>query len=101
MGLMDLQKMMKSAQKMQEQIEKEMSEMRVEGSSGGGMVKVTIDGHKHVLAISIDPEVIKPEEISMLQNLILASLNDAMNRVDESMKDQLAGLTAGLKIPGL
>ncbi len=101
MGLMDLQKMMKSAQVMQEQIQKQMSEMRIEGSSGGGMVKVTIDGHKHVLALSIDPDVIKPEEKTMLQDLILASLNDAMNRADEAMGDQLAGLTAGLKIPGL
>ncbi len=101
MGLRDLQQMMKNAQRMQEQIQQQMSEMKIEGSSGGGMVKITIDGHKHVLSISIDIEVIKPEEREMLQDLVQAAMNDAMNKADEFMRGQLAGLTAGLNIPGL
>lgn len=101
MGLRDLQQMMKNAQRMQEQIQQQMSEMKIEGSSGGGMVKITIDGHKHVLSISIDTDVIKPEEREMLQDLVQAAMNDAMNKADEHMRGQLAGLTAGLNIPGL
>ncbi|MBI2841653.1 MAG: YbaB/EbfC family nucleoid-associated protein [Acidobacteria bacterium] len=101
MGLRDLQEMMRNAQRMQEQIQQQMSEMKIEGSSGGGMVKITIDGHKHVLSISIDTEVIKPEEREMLQDLVQAAMNDAMNKADELMRGQLAGLTAGLNIPGL
>ncbi|MEW6365280.1 MAG: YbaB/EbfC family nucleoid-associated protein [Acidobacteriota bacterium] len=100
MGLKDLQQMMKTAQKMQEQIQQQMAEQRFEGSSGGGMVKVTIDGHKHVLAVTIDPDVIKPEEREMLQDLIQAALNDAMNKADESARQQLSGFASALNLPG-
>lgn len=101
MGFKDLQQMMQNAQKMQAEIQQQMSEMRVEGRSGGGMVRVTLDGHKHVHAISIEPDVIKPDEREMLQDLVQAALNDAMNKIDDAMRNQLADLAGGLKIPGL
>jgi len=101
MGLRDFHQMLKSAQTMQEQMRKQMEEMRVEGSSGGGMVTVTIDGLKRIHSLVISPEVIRPDEREMLQDLVQAALNDAMNRVDEAMRSQIAGLASGLGLPGL
>ncbi|UCC41722.1 MAG: YbaB/EbfC family nucleoid-associated protein [Candidatus Aminicenantes bacterium] len=97
----NLQKMLKNAKEMQEKLQKELAEMRVEGSSGGGMVTVTLDGTKNLISIQIDPEVVNKEDIEMLQDLIVAAFNDAGTKVDESASQKLGTLGAGFKIPGL
>ena len=99
--MMDLQKMLKSAKEMQERLQKELGTLRVEGSSGGGMVTVVLDGHKALQSIRIDPEVVSRDEVEMLQDLIVAAFNDATAKVDEALSQKLGGLGAGLKIPGL
>ena len=100
-NVMDLQKMLKSAQEMQDRLQKELAELRVDGSSGGGMVTVVLDGHKALQSIRIDPEVVNRDEVEMLQDLIVAAFNDGAAKVDEALAAKLGGLGAGLKIPGL
>ncbi|MDA2935002.1 YbaB/EbfC family nucleoid-associated protein [Acidobacteria bacterium AH-259-D05] len=92
----NLQKLMKQAQKMQEKLETEMGQLQVEASSGGGMVNVNMDGKKQLLSITIEPESVDPDEVEMLQDLILAAVNEAGRRVDEALKDHLGGFTQGL-----
>ncbi len=100
-NVMDLQKMLKSAQEMQGRLQKELGALRVEGSSGGGMVTVVLDGHKALQSIRLDPEVVNRDEVEMLQDLVVAAFNDAAAKVDEALAQKLGGLGAGLKIPGL
>ncbi len=100
-NVMDLQKMLRSAQEMQDRLQKELAVLRVEGSSGGGMVSVVLDGHKALQTLRIDPEVVNRDEVEMLQDLVVAAFNDAAAKVDEALAQKLGGLGAGLKIPGL
>ncbi|MEN6311895.1 MAG: YbaB/EbfC family nucleoid-associated protein [Acidobacteriota bacterium] len=100
-NIMDLQKMLKSAKEMQDRLQQEMGEMRIEGTSGGGMVTVVLDGRKHLLALRLDPEVVNRDEIDMLQDLVVAAFNDAAAKVEEALSEKLGGLTGGLKIPGM
>jgi nucleoid-associated protein EbfC len=98
---MDITKMMKQAQEMQERLKQQMTDLKVEASSGGGMVTVTVNGHKHLQSIKIDPEVVSREDIGMLQDLIVAAINDAHRRVDDSLKNQMGSLLGGLGLPGM
>ena len=98
---MNIQQMMKQAQQMQERLQKQMAEMRVEATAGGGMVTVVVNGAKQLQSIKIDPEVVSKEDVEMLQDLILAAVNDAQRKVDEALQSQMGGLMGGLKIPGL
>jgi DNA-binding YbaB/EbfC family protein len=98
---MNIQSMMKQAQEMQERLKKQMAEMRVEATAGGGMVTVTVNGTKQVESIRIDPEVVSKEDVEMLQDLIVAAVNDACRKVDERLGQSMSGLMGGLKIPGL
>jgi len=98
-GLFNFKDMLKKAQEMQEQIKKELSEMRIEGTSGGGMVTVVLDGTKNLISIKIEPEIVKSGDLEMLQDLIIAAFNDAGAKVDQAMAEKLGAL--GLKIPGL
>ena len=100
-GMGNLQKMMKQAKEMQENLQHELAEMRVEGSSGGGMVTVTLDGNRALIDLRIDPEVVDKDDVEMLQDLISAAFNDASGKVDEEMTSKLGAMGAGLKIPGL
>jgi len=100
-GVPNFQKMLKQAKEMQEKLQKESAEMRVEGSSGGGMVTVVLDGTKSVISMKIDPEVVDKEDGEMLQDLIVAALNDASAKVDEEMAGKLGGFGSGFGIPGL
>ncbi len=93
--------MMKQAQEMQERLKKQMAEMRVEATAGGGMVTVAVNGTKQLESIQIDPEVVSREDVEMLQDLILAAVNDAGRKVDEQLGQSMSGLMGGLKIPGL
>ena len=94
--------MMKQAQQMQEHLQKQLTELRVDGNAGGGMVTVVINGAKQVQKLTIDPEVVSKDDVPMLQDLIVAALNDAHRKADEQMQQNMGGmLPPGLKIPGL
>ena len=97
----DPRKMMKQLQQAQERIQAEIAALVVEASSGGGMVKVEVDGQKQLRSLTIDPEVVNKEDVEMLQDLVLAAVNDASRKVDEAIQEKVGGLTGGLKIPGL
>lgn len=94
--------MMKKAQQMQEHLQKQMTELRVEGNAGGGMVTVVINGAKQVQSVKIDPEVVSKEDVGMLQDLIVAALNDAYRKADDEMTKNVGGmLPPGIKLPGM
>jgi hypothetical protein len=97
----NLQKMLKQAKEMQDKLQRELSELRLEGTSGGGMVSITLDGQKNLVAVRLDPEVISRDDVEMLQDLIVAAFNDAAAKVDEHLSQKLNVLGGGLKIPGL
>jgi nucleoid-associated protein EbfC len=97
---MDMQSMMKQAREMQERLQKQMAEMRVEATAGGGMVTVVVNGMKQLQALTIDPEVVSKDDVEMLQDLIVAAVNDAHRKVDEQLGQSMSGLMGGLKIPG-
>jgi DNA-binding YbaB/EbfC family protein len=98
---MNINQMMKQAQQMQERLQQQMAEMRVEASAGGGMVTVVINGNKQIQSLKIDPEVVSKDDVDMLQDLILAAINDAHRKADEQLSKQMSGLMGGMKIPGL
>ena len=98
---MNIQKMMQQAQEMQERLQKQMGDMRVEAAAGGGMVTVQVNGHKQLLSIRIDPEVVSKEEVDMLQDLIVAAMADAHRKVDEALASQMQGMMGGLRLPGM
>jgi len=98
---MNIAAMMQQAKQMQEQMQQRMAETRVEATSGGGMVTVVVSGTKQVLSIKIDPDVVSKDEVEMLQDLIVAALNDANRRVDEQLGHSMKGMLGGLGIPGL
>ena len=98
---MNIQQMMKQAQQMQERLQRQMAELKVEATAGGGMVTVVMSGGKHLLSLKIDPEAVSKDDVEMLQDLILAAVNDAQRKVDEALQQQMGGMMGGLKIPGL
>lgn len=99
---MNLQKMMKQAQEMQTKfvaLQEEIGQREMEGSSGGGMVKATVSGKGELRKLSIDPKIIDPEEKEMLEDLIIAAVNDAKAKMDESANAEMQKMTAGLGLP--
>jgi nucleoid-associated protein EbfC len=92
-----MQSMMKQAQVMQQKLQEEIAQIRVEASAGGGMVTVKMDGQKHVLGVKIDPEV--AGDVEMLQDMVLAAVNEAASRVDEESKSKMAGMLGGMGLP--
>jgi DNA-binding YbaB/EbfC family protein len=98
----NIQEMMKQAQQMQERLQREMAALSVEGNAGGGMVTVKINGAKQVQSIAIDPEVVSKDDVVMLQDLIVAAINDAQRKADEEMARKMGGmLPPGMKLPGM
>jgi len=96
--------MMKQAQKLQArmlEIQKEMAEKTVESAAGGGMIKVVANGRQQIVSIRIEKEVVNPEDVEMLQDLILAAVNDALTKSQEMVAAEMGKLTGGLSIPGL
>jgi DNA-binding YbaB/EbfC family protein len=94
-----IQQMMKQAQQMQERLQKEMAALSVEATAGGGMVTVTVNGAKQLLSIKIDPEVVSKDDIEMLQDLIVAAVNDGHRKADEEMQKKMGGmLPPGMKL---
>jgi DNA-binding YbaB/EbfC family protein len=98
---MNIQQMMKQAQQMQDRLQKQMADLRVEATAGGGMVTVVMNGAKQVQSLKIDPEAVSKDDVEMLQDLILAAINDAQRKADEEMQKQMGGMMGGLKIPGM
>jgi len=98
---MNMQQIMKQAQKMQEQLQKTKESTVVEATAGGGMVSVKMNGNNQVMSVQIDPEVFSSGDKEMLQDLIVAAVNEAARKVEEAVGGQLSGLASGLKIPGL
>ena len=96
--------MMKQAQQLQSKmvkLQEELADRTVESSSGGGMVKVTANGRQQVLSIQIEKEVVDPDDVEMLQDLVLAAINDALAKAQEMVSSEMGKLTGGLNIPGL
>jgi nucleoid-associated protein EbfC len=98
---MNIQQMMKRAQEMQDRLQKQAAETKVEATAGGGMVTIVMNGLKQVERITLDPEVVSKDDVEMLQDLIVAALADAHRKTDEELKRQMGGLLGGLGIPGL
>src|SRR5262245_12646776 len=98
---MDMRQLMKQAQKMQEQMQKQMEATVVEATAGGGMVTVKMNGSKQLLSVQVEQEVFAGGDKDMLQDLIVAAVNEGIRKVDEALAGQLGSLTSGMKIPGL
>jgi DNA-binding YbaB/EbfC family protein len=100
----NLGNIMQQAKKIQERlanIQEEMADKTIEGSAGGGMVTVVANGRQEVLSLKIEPEVVNPEDVEMLQDLIQAAVNDALRKSQEMVQQEMAKITGGLKIPGM
>lgn len=103
-GMGNMQGMMKQMQKMQKQMaqaQEELGEKRLEGTAGGGMVTVIVSGHKEVLEVNIKEEVVDPEDIEMLQDLVLAATNDALKQAEELTNSTMGQFTKGMNLPGM
>ena len=100
----DLGKLMKQAQQVQERLaemQAKLGEKTVEASSGGGMVAVVMNGKHEIVSLKIDPEVVNPADVEMLEDLVVAALNEARGRVDEMIRTEMSQLTGGMPMPGL
>lgn len=93
---MNFKKMMREAQKMQEQLQEQLKEMRVSASAGGGVVTATLNGAKELVALQLDPAAVDPNDVEMLQDLILAAVAEAARRVDEQVQSKVGGMMPGL-----
>ncbi|MBU5437165.1 YbaB/EbfC family nucleoid-associated protein [Tissierella sp. MSJ-40] len=103
-GMGNMGNMMKQMQKVQKQMEEmqsQLEETEVEASSGGGAVTVKVNGKKEILGITIDESVVDPEDIEMLQDLIMAAVNEALRKAENMMAEEMKKLTGGMNIPGL
>jgi len=96
-GGLNIQAMMKQAQQMQEKMAREMDEMRVEASAGGGVVTVEMKGNHEIISLKIDPEIVKDNDIEMLQDMVVAAINEANRKCDEAMKGKCVSMLS----PGL
>ncbi|GAA1387670.1 DNA-binding YbaB/EbfC family protein [Peribacillus frigoritolerans] len=100
----NMQNMMKQMQKMQKKMaeaQEELGEKRVEGTAGGGMVTVIVTGHKEIVDVVIKPEVVDPDDIDMLQDLVLAATNDALKKAEELTNQTMGQFTKGMNLPGM
>src|SRR6059058_3211745 len=98
---MNPKQLMKQVQQMQEQMQQRMTALKVEGTAGGGMVKATMNGSKELLSVAIDKEAVDPNDVEMLQDLVVAAVNEEARKVDEEMQSSLGAMTGGMKIPGM
>ncbi len=100
----DLSKMLKQLQQAQSkmmEVQEELAAKSVEGSAGGGMIKVVINGRHEVLSVKIDPTVVDPGDVEMLEDLVTAAVNDAHTRVDEMIRSEMGRVTGGFPMPGM
>jgi nucleoid-associated protein EbfC len=91
-GGFDLNEMMKQAQEMQEKLQREMADIRVEATVGGGMVSVAMSGSKQVLSVTIDPKTLADGDVEMLQDMVMAAVNEAVRKVDEKLQGRLGAM---------
>ena len=101
---MNMQQIMRQAQKMQKKMEEAQAEAAaqvVEASAGGGMVSVQVNGRQELLEVVIEKDVVNPDDVEMLQDLIVAAVNEGMKKAQQLMQDKLQGITGGLNIPGM
>ena len=101
-GMGNMSQMLKQAQAMQAkmmQAQEELKQARVEGSAGGGMVSATVNGQGELVSVKLTPEVVNPDDIEMLEDLILATVSDAANKAREMMESRMGALTGGMKLP--
>lgn len=100
----NMNKMMKQVQKMQQdmvKLQEELGNRTVESTAGGGVVKVVANGKNEIISVEIKPEAVDPEDVEMLQDLILAAVNEALKKAQEMVSQEMGKLTGGMKIPGL
>ena len=100
--MVNMKKLLQEAQRMQDQLQRDLQELQVSAAAGGGVVTATVDGNKQLLDLKIEPAAVDPEDIEMLQDLVVAAVNEACRRVDEAMKEKLGGIAGagGLNLPG-
>ncbi len=101
MGGFNLQEMLAQARQQAEKLQEKMQQITVEASSGGGSVTVKMNGQKQVLSVAIEPEVVKSGDLEMLQDLVMAAVNAAGQKVDDAMKSSLGGMLGGMSLPGM
>lgn len=104
MGMGNMNKMMKQAQKMQKQmaeLQEELEKREVEATAGGGMVKVVATGKQELKSIEIDPEALDPDDVELLQDMVLAAVNEALRKAQEMYQEEMKKITGGMNIPGL
>ena len=101
MNMIEVMKQAKQMQGMMKQAQQMLAETKVEATAGGGMVTVAMDGQKRILRMTIEPEVVSQNDVEMLQDLIVAAVNDAQSKVDEAISGKMGGMMGGMKIPGL
>jgi hypothetical protein len=100
-NLQQIQQIMKQVQQMQEQIQKQLDDLLIDASAGGGMVTVRMNGQKQLVSVHIEPEIFASRDAEMLQDLVMAAVNEATRRVDEQLASRVGNLASGLNIPGL
>ena len=103
-GGMNMNNLVKQAQKMQKQMadmQEDLAKKTLEVSSGGGAVKVTVTGEKQISALTISPDAVDPDDVEMLQDLVMSAVNEALRQMDESVNSQMSKITGGMSMPGL
>jgi len=101
---MNMNKMMKQAQQMQKkmvEMQKELEEKTIDATAGGGVVKVTVNGKQELLDLQIDPDAVDPEDVEMLEDLIMAAVNEGMREIQDMVNNEMGKLTGGMNIPGM
>jgi len=101
MGMADLQRMAQQMQQEMTRVQAELDAAQVDGSAGGGVVNATVTGKQELVSITIDPSAVDPEDVEMLQDLVVAAVNDALRASRELAEQKMAAVTGGLKIPGM
>jgi len=101
MGMANLQRMAQQMQQEMLRVQTELESAQVDGSAGGGVVKAVVTGKQELVSITIEPDAVDPSDVEMLQDLIVAAVNDAHRKVDEALAGQMQGLMGGMRIPGL
>jgi DNA-binding YbaB/EbfC family protein len=100
-GLGDMMKQVQKMQAKMEEMQAELEDERIEGTAGGGMVRVVANGKQEIIEVKIEKEVVDPEDVEMLEDLVVAAVNQAQEKAQELAAEKMSGLTGGLKIPGL
>ena len=96
-----MKKMLAEAQRMQDQLQRDLTELRISATAGGGVVRATVNGQKQLMELSIEPEAVDPSDVEMLQDLVVAAVNEATRRVDEEVQQKVGGLMGGMGLPGM